>query len=243
MKKRPPEIAAKRFVHTRFPCCDAAFLAGSSVTGRLNPGSDLDILIIDKTQETPFKFNTSRFGWIIEAFVMTPETVDSFFEEAQKTGIPTLIRMCAEGKLIKDEGIAESVREKARRLLPIGPMEWTFAELDQARYDITECLEDLEGAERHEEHLFTVNQLVSHLQHFILRSNGRWIGEGKWALRSLEAFDQSLSSEFIQVLDGFYKHGENAPLIAFSDRILAPFGGRLREGWMGCGLPEWDDRS
>lgn len=243
MKKRPPEITAKRFVHAKFPCSEAAFLAGSAVTGRLNPGSDLDIVIIDSTQDAPYKLNTSRLGWIIEAFVMTPDTVDRFFEEAQKTGIPTLLRMCAEGKLIKDEGIGETVRQKANRLFSIGPFEWTFAELDNARYEITECLEDLEGSEGYEEHLFTVNQLIRHLSQFILRGNGKWIGAGKWTLRSLEAFDPSLCSEFIQVLDRFFKYGERAPLVAFADLMLAPFGGRLREGWMDCGLPEWDDHA
>jgi hypothetical protein len=229
--KYSPKVAARKFIKKYFPNACVAFLAGSAAHRNLTPNSDLDIIVFDDTQ-FPFKQNYTGYGWPIEAFVLTRSIYRSFFEEARISGLPSMIRMCAEGETIVDTGFAEGIRSEARDLMSEGPYEWSWDERNQARNQITECLEDLSDAHLYHENLFIVNQLTGLVTNFILRANGQWIGIGKWAVRSLAEYDKQLCDEFLYALDSFYKKETVELLIPFIDRVLEPHGGRLLEGWM-----------
>lgn len=241
MRRLAPKTAAARYLQQEFPQCTAAFLAGSAASGRHTAWSDLDLLIIDGTAGVSFQYNCSQFGWLIESFVLTPETVTVYFEEARQQAMPTLIRLCAEGIVLAGGGQAAEIQEAAREFLANGPEEWAFAEIERARYDITDCLDDLEGSLTAGESAFTVMRLSDLLVRFILRTNGCWLGAGKWACRELQRFDPVLCGEYLKMLDIYYREGAKEPLIAFADRILDEFGGRLREGWIGSGAPGTTD--
>lgn len=229
--KYSPKVAARLFIKKHFPNACVAFLGGSAAHRNLTPNSDLDILVFDDTQ-FPFKQNYTGYGWTIEAFVVTRSVYHSFFDEARRSGLPSILRMCAEGETIVDTGFAEGIRSEAQDLLSQGPCEWTWDEMNQVRYQITECLEDLSDAHLYHENLFVVNQLTELVTKFILRTNGQWIGIGKWAVRSLAEYDKQLCDEFLYALDSFYKKETVELLIPFIDRVLEPHGGRLLEGWM-----------
>jgi hypothetical protein len=229
--KYSPKVAARTFIKKHFPNASVAFLAGSAAHRNLTPNSDLDIVVFDDTQ-FPFKQNYTGYGWPIEAFVLTRNAYRSFFDEARSSGLPSMIRMCAEGETIVDTGFAEEIRSEARDLMSQGPYEWLSDERNQVRYQITECLEDLSDAHFYHENLFIVNQLTELVTNFILRANGQWIGRGKWAVRSFAEYDKQLCDEFLHALDCFYKKETVELLIPFIDRALEPHGGRLLEGWM-----------
>jgi hypothetical protein len=229
--KYSPKAAARTFIKKHFPNACVAFLGGSAAHRNLTANSDLDIVVFDDTQ-VPFKQNYTWYGWPIDAFVLTRSAYRSFFDEARSSGLPSMIRMCAEGETIVDTGFAEGIRSEARDLMSKGPSEWTWDERDQVRYQITECLEDLSNAHLYHENLFIVNQLTELVTNFILRANGQWIGIGKWAVRALAQYDKQLCDEFLYALDSFYKKETVELLIPFIDRVLEPHGGRLLEGWM-----------
>jgi hypothetical protein len=233
--KYSPKVAARKFIKKHFPNACVAFLGGSAAHHNLNPNSDLDIVVFDDTQ-FPFKQNYTGYGWPIEAFVLTRSAYRSFFDEARRSGLPSMIRMCAEGETVLDTGFAEGIRSEARDQMSQGPCEWSWDERNQVRYKITECLNDLSDAHLYHENLFIVNQLTELVTHFILRANSQWIGIGKWALRSLAEYDKQLCDEFLIALDSFYKKETVELLIPFIDRVLEPHGGRLLDGWMEDGV-------
>ncbi|XEC92976.1 hypothetical protein AB6A23_16485 [Paenibacillus tarimensis] len=162
---------------------------------------------------------------------MTKDTYPDLFEYNQSRGIPSLHRMCAEGIIIKDDGTAKEIVETAKRVLKEGPVPWTAEEMNQARYEISECLEDLSGSDFHYENIFIVNKLAGRVHEFVLRTNGCWIGDGKWIVRSLQMYDKPFCTQFLDVLDTFYKTEIKDRVIQFVDHILAPYGGRMFEGY------------
>lgn len=226
-----PERAAKKFLMHEFPEASTAFFAGSAANGTYTSTSDLDIVVFDNTQPMPFKKKYLKYGWVIEIFLVTGTTYRAFFNEGRRSGLPSLIRMCAEGTIIKDGGIADDIQKEARAVLLQGPHEWSLDEMNQYRVEITECLEDLSGSTNFPENMFIVNRLATLFLQFILRVNEQWIGVGKWAVRSLAAYDKQLCDEYMLVLDSFYKTGAVQGLISFTDLMLEPYGGRLNEGW------------
>lgn len=242
MGKLSPIAAAKRYVKREHPNCLAAFVAGSAITDRWHRSSDLDLVVVDGQVEEPFQLNTFRYGWLIEAFVMTPSTYRDFFEEARIRAIPTLIRMCAEGKIVSGGDEAKRLQAEAAKWLEEGPAEWSFMELDRVRYEITECLNDLEMPNIPEEELYLVQQLNEWVTTFILRTRRAWDGVGKWRYRSLVAADPELARQWIGLLQQYYIHRLKQPMMEFVDQLIAPFGGRLQTGLIGLGksidLPE-----
>jgi predicted nucleotidyltransferase len=223
--------AAEHFIARHFPRCSVAVLAGSVVIGRETKRSDLDLVIIDDSQAAPFRAAYYEFGWPIEVFVITTDTYRYFLEISQDEGIPSLQRMLVQGVVLKDEGTAEAIIHEAREMLEEGPATWSQGELQLGRYHITECLDDLEGTSSRDEALFTVNRLVQLVPEFILRSNNRWTGVGKWAIRSLRMYNEGISEEFLTALEHFYQNGDKESLIRFADKVLEPFGGRLMAGF------------
>lgn len=223
--------AALKFVESHFPQCSIAILSGSVVTGRDTERSDLDLVIIDETQSRPFRASYREFGWPIEAFIFSKDTYGYYFEVNQFRAIPSLQRMCADGLILKDDGTAEELVREAKELMRQGPFPWTEEDIHQARYEISECLEDLSGSVSHEENIFIVNRLASLVHEFELRVHGCWIGEGKWVVRSLRMYDEAFCGQFLGELDAFYKTEKKDALVAFVDRVLEPYGGRFFEGY------------
>jgi hypothetical protein len=228
----PSKEAASQFIQYQFPHCNVAILSGSVVTNQDTEHSDLDLVIIDDSQPRPFRASYIEFGWPIEAFILTKETYQYFFEINQFKAIPSLQRMCADGMVLKDDGTADALIQEAKDMLHQGPLPWTLEELNQARYEITECLEDLTGSAAHDEAIFIVNRMANLVQEFESRVHGYWVGEGKWVVRSLKLYDKTFCHQFLKELDDFYKTEKKEGLIAFVDRVLEPYGGRLFAGFM-----------
>ena len=223
--------AARRFVDEYFPHCRVAIWCGSAAARMETERSDLDLVIIDDTRPQPFRAAYEAYGWPIEAFVLTSRTYGYFFEINALSGIPSLQRMCADGVVLKDDGLAASVIEEARESLRQGPAAWSEEERDAARFAITECLEDLAGSASLDEDVFIAHRLAALIVEFELRMHGCWLGEGKWLARSLRRHDEALLQRLLQALRAFHCGGGKAELIGLADRILAPHGGRLFAGF------------
>jgi predicted nucleotidyltransferase len=197
MKKSPLETA-REFVERRYPTCRAAFLAGSVVRGQATDTSDLDIVVIDDGAKGSYRESFLENGWMIESFIHTSKTYRNFFESDRKRGRPSLPRMCREGIILKDDGIAERIRHEAKALLENGPDPWTEEDIRLHRYFITDLLMDFEGSNCEMEDLFIAGAQANRLHDFLLRSNGRWIGEGKWIARALKEYDESVTKKIFR---------------------------------------------
>jgi len=222
--KRDAFHTAQSFINSYFPDCQIAVLSGSVVRGEETPSSDLDIVIIDRE---PFRKSYYYCEWPIEVFVHNEDSLeDAFFIETQH-GVPLTTRMCAEGMVLKGGREAEKIKEKAKRSLIEGPSALSLSKLDELRYAISDNLDDLEGSTIPEEDIYSVSALIESLHQFILRTNQRWVGEGKWMYRSLKNYDEALAGRLTKCLQSFYTRQEKGELIRFVDEILAPHGGRL----------------
>ncbi|NHM33087.1 nucleotidyltransferase domain-containing protein [Neobacillus terrae] len=225
-----PIEAANCFINKRFPDCQGAILAGSVVRGQATETSDLDIVVFDDSVTTSYRESLIDLGWPIELFVHSLTSYQYIFQIDYLDGVPTMQRMIAEGLILKDKGMMESIKEEAKSILELGPEKWTD-EIPNRRYFITDVLDDFIGSNNRAEDLFIANRLADQLQEFILRANGRWVGRSKWVIRSLRLYDEKLTEDFVEAFDLFYKTGEKSKIIELTDNVLEPYGGRLFEGF------------
>ncbi|MCZ8515571.1 nucleotidyltransferase domain-containing protein [Paenibacillus filicis] len=223
--------AATKFVDQFFPSCEGAILAGSVVIGRATASSDLDLIVFDESAGMPSRRTFREYGWVVEAFVLTRDTYRHFFDQGVDSAIPSLQRMCANGLLLRGQGVIEDIVEEAREELLAGPPTWSAEDIDKARYEITEALDDLEGSSDRGERHFIVHKLQKVLCEFILRVNGHWLGDGKWVYRGLAAWNASWAKRLTDALDSYYGRDDPDALRLLALESLAPYGGLLMEGY------------
>lgn len=231
-----PVVAAKALVEERFPECLAAFVGGSVLAGRGTPTSDLDMVIITTREEAPFRESLLFEGWPVELFVHTTESYKWYFASDAKRRAPTLARMCLEGVVLRDrDGVAETVRQEARRLIEQGPAPLSESELAFGRYMLTDLLDDFVGSTRHEETVFIAASLLESAVDLLLAVNGSWSGKSKWAARSLDTLDPALTREAAEAMETLYLSKSRDPLLRFATKALDAAGGRVFDGFRQAG--------
>lgn len=87
------------------------------------------------------------------------------------------------------------------------------------------------GSKDAAESLFIAGKLAIVLHEFVLCTNRRWIGDGKWVMRALKNYDEAFAAQFAGVFDHFYKTGDKQGIIHLAGAILEPHGGRLFAGF------------
>lgn len=231
MNKDKPIEAAQKFIHKYFPNCNGALLAGSVVRGEETDTSDLDIVIFDETVPSSYRESLIEFNWPIEVFVHNTSSYKSFFESDRERARPSLPRMVSEGIILKDDGVIEIIREEAIELLKEGPEEWSEVTLQIKRYFLTDTLDDFIGCNKRGEEIFIANALAELVSEFVLRSNRHWIGTSKWIVRSLRAYDEDYTIQFVEAFETYYTTGDKERVIHLVEAAMEPFGGRLLEGF------------
>lgn len=231
MQQYKPVEAAKMFIDEFSPQCQGAILAGSVVRGEATDTSDLDIVIFDNKISSSYRESLIQFGWPIEVFVHNLTSYQSYFDSDVERARPSLPRMVAEGIILKDEGIVESIKIEAKKLLDKGPAEWSEETINFKRYFLTDTLDDFIGCKNRAEEIFIANQLAELASEFLLRTNRQWIGSSKWIVRALKQYDELFASRFVDAFDNYYRTGEKENVIKIVEEILAPFGGTLFEGF------------
>lgn len=223
--------AAEQYIHQHFPDCMLAVLGGSGSRNEMHAYSDLDIVIVNDSDGGAYRQTVKAFDWIIECFVLTSESYREMFDEGIFAANPTLQRILHEGIVIKCEPAGKPILEEARDDLAYGPMIWSDIEIDRARYEITEYMEDLKGSSLRSESFFIVNKLSVLLCQFRLRVDGKWLGEGKHLYRYVQAHDRKMAEQLESALELFYVHNKIEALLALCELVLAPYGGTLLEGY------------
>ncbi|MFJ7827801.1 nucleotidyltransferase domain-containing protein [Psychrobacillus sp. NPDC096623] len=231
MNKNNPIEAAQKFIKKYFPSCNGALLAGSVVRGEATDTSDLDIVIFDESVPSSYRESFLEFDWPIEAFVHNGSSYKAFFESDRERARPSLPRMVSEGIILKNDGLIEAIKKEAAELLKEGPEKWSEETIQVKRYFLTDMLDDFVGCSNRAEEIFIANTLAELLSEFVLRTNQRWIGISKWVVRSLKAFDEDFTTQFVEAFDTYYKTGEKDKIIHLVEIVMKPFGGRLLEGF------------
>ncbi|WP_388037817.1 nucleotidyltransferase domain-containing protein [Fredinandcohnia salidurans] len=223
--------AANKFVKEKFPNCDIAFLAGSASRREETVTSDLDIVIFDNSMDSNYRESFVLYNWKIEAFIHNYTSYLNQFELDKETGRPILANMLVEGKIIRDNGKSEEIKDSAKSFLKSGPKPSTENFIQASRYFIYDLLDDFKDTNNHQEAIMTLNTISTQLADFILRVNHQWSGRGKGLARSLNKFDERMYNEFFDSLDCYYKDGDKQPFIKFVNDFYEPFGGPLFDGF------------
>jgi predicted nucleotidyltransferase len=230
MKLKPIE-AAQQFIEKYYPNCQGALLAGSVVRGEATETSDLDIVVFENSQNASYRKSLIEYGWPIEVFVHSLTSYKPFFKSDRERARPSMPRMIAEGIILKDEGILESIKKEASELLADGPEKWSEETIHTKRYFITDALDDLIGSTNRTEEIFIANALAELVSEFVLRTNGQWIGHSKWIVRSLKQFDEKFADQFVDAFDVFYKTDDKTKIVQLVNKVLEPYGGKLFDGF------------
>lgn len=212
------------------PKCDIAILSGSVTRGEQTETSDLDIIIIEQEQSA-YRQSVIKFDWKIEVFVYDTKSYQSFFVSDINRARPSLLRMIAEGILLKNHPELERIREEANNLLQNGPAKWDDKAFEMSHYFLSDVLDDFIDSNNKYELICIAGNLLERLHEFILRTNNQWIGSSKWIYRELKRFDIELADKVLSSFNHFYKTGDMNQVIELVNLLLEPYGGQKFEGF------------
>ncbi|AEN08041.1 MULTISPECIES: nucleotidyltransferase domain-containing protein [unclassified Streptomyces] len=226
-----PVLTAHELVRDRFPAARTAFLAGSVVTDRRTPTSDLDIVVVLDGPPAPYRENLVYHGWPVELFVQTEATWHDFADQETAKRNSPLLAMCSVGILLVDmDGLGASLQAEARRRWAAGPPPLTAPERDRHRYSITDLLDDLRGCGDPAERVYLVSHMLQRASEIALLTGGHWIGGGKWLSRRLAVADPGLHSALTEAAEQAVA-GHTGTFAAVVSDVLDQAGGPLWDGY------------
>lgn len=232
MDRKGHKEAAAAFIGKRFPECSLAVLTGSAVRGEATPTSDLDIVVIDSGVAGSYRESFREFGWPIETFVHTDESLAAWMEKDIARRRPSMPQMIAEGTLVRGSPARlEELKSFAAAKLALGPAPFTEAEDREERYFITDSLDDLIGSDNHADDVFIVNALLPMVINYQLVKAGRWMTRGKRLRRALFSLDEATAEAYLSAMEDFYVRGNKAAIVSKIETVLAEHGGRLFAGY------------
>jgi hypothetical protein len=106
-----------------------------------------------------------------------------------------------------------------------GPGPALASALEDARYGVTDLLDDLTHARDHDEAEVVRAVLWERVGHLALAAAGRWDGGGKWLLRELRAWDPEFADRWLVA-----RHDDRA-IAAVTRAVLDAAGGPMFEGY------------
>ncbi|HVB50339.1 MAG TPA: nucleotidyltransferase domain-containing protein [Acidimicrobiales bacterium] len=224
--------SARRIVETHVHRAQGAILAGSVLTSRRTKTSDLDIIVFVANGEESFRETVQKLGWLAELFVQTPSSFDFFVAQETAARRSTLLSMCAEGApLFSVDGTTERYQVESRRLLELGPPPLTKSELNQARYQLTDLLDDFASVSDGMELIFITSQILKMTTELALSSDGQWLGTGKWLARRLQEWNPDLSARLSDGVFAALTVDDREELRSITLNVLTGVGGPLSNGY------------
>jgi hypothetical protein len=236
----------RRFVALRHPTALAAILAGSRSRGEGSSASDYDvILLFESLPNGAWREMTMFEGQHVEVFAHDVGTLAYFCRVVDRpSGIPALPTMIAEGivALAEQSGSALAAAQAlAKKTLAAGPPPLDKNAIRARRFAITELASSLQPDRDRHVLLATGTALYSALADFALRGANRWSASGKALPSALHGLDPALALRFEVAFTALFATSDVEAVHGLVDAVLAPFGGRLREGFVQSAPAEWRD--
>jgi len=222
-----PIADATALVADRYPEARWAVLAGSVLDpGARTAGSDLDIVVCVPDGAVGHRDSQRWRGWPVELFVNTEAGHRWFITEETARRRPTLARMIATGVAVAGKRAAAGIQAECQELLAAGPGPESDTALEDARYGVTDLLDDLAHARDGGEADVVRSVLWERVGHLALAAAGRWDGGGKWLLRELRAWDRGYAARWVAA-----RHDDET-MVAVARATLDAAGGPLFEGYL-----------
>lgn len=239
LQRPDPLKVALALFQERYVGADVLLLAGSVMRGEGSATSDLDIVVLYRQLAQARRESFTFQGWPVEVFVHDPSTLRYFMQDDVRSGVPSMPAMISEGQEVpKATDLSRELKAVADRMLAAGPPTWSEPDRDRARYGITDLCNDLEGMESMGERLACGARLHIQLGEFCCRARGCWAGSGKSLHRRLQHLDPELALRFEKAFGALYR-GDHRPVVELAEAVLAPYGGRLFEGYTSEAPPDW----
>jgi predicted nucleotidyltransferase len=223
---------ARSLVDERFPEATGALLAGSSVSGRATPNSDLDIAVLVSEPE-PIRRETIRHhGQLAELFIHTRTGLARLFTSDRTNRRASMQFMYAEGRILfehNDE--ATDAKATAARDLQRGPDPLDEASVETGRYHLTDTLDDLTDSHDDIERLTIAAAGLTLACNLLCNHHRAWTGTGKWLPRRARTADPHRATVLFNGYQQLVRTNNPNPLIIAATDILNLTGGAIREGY------------
>lgn len=208
------------------------------ITGQATATSDLDIVVFFDRLESASRKSFFHRGWPVETFLHDRQSFEFFCAMDGKAGRPFLANMVVTGIALPEENdYARAIAADARLFLERGPAPLRESELLRRRYSITNHLDDIRDPRSRSELYASGARLLEELSDFYFRSHGLWSASHKSIIRALATADAGLCARFESAFDTLFRLGQIDEAIAIGEEILAPFGGRLFDGYSDTAPP------
>ncbi|MFI7190276.1 nucleotidyltransferase domain-containing protein [Nocardia nova] len=167
--------------------------------------------------------------------MQTETSMEHFLAIERKARRPATLRLIGQSHILLDnDGSGEPLRARCAAQLAAGPEPLTAAEMQAARYGITDLLDDLAGSHDDNERLLIAVNLWRATADLLLTGHGHWTGSGKWLHRELCSLDRETSTDYSQTLAHGVRSvalGAIEPMADIVTQALNAFGGRLFDGF------------
>ena len=204
------------------------FVGGSAALGTETEHSDLDVTVVYDRLPNPIRESFFFEGWPVESSLTDVTTLERTMAVAPHLGTCAVPALVAKALALPAESeLSRSLQQRARDVIAAGPLPLTPSDHQAARYGITYTLHKLAHAQ---ERMFVGANLMMRLVNYWLRSRGRWGVSNTYIGQRLREDDPAMATRMLEVFTAMHA-GELAPLDALVDDVLAPFGGRLFDGY------------
>lgn len=231
--ERPnPLQTIQKLIAERYSQAKAAFWAGSVFESQGTASSDLDIVIVFDSIPNAYREAFIYDSWPIDAFIHNPETLRYFFQNYERNdGRPALIQMILKGHDLFKTSFSNNIKELAQEAFEQKPIRWTQEQIDKERFLITDILDDIKFPKSREEQITSAAHLFEPLIQFYFRAQNKWAASGKSLMRLLKADNPDLALEFNQSFESVFQTGDSTQLDFLVQKIVAPYGGPLWDGF------------
>lgn len=217
---------AHQIVQAYYPDADAAFLCGSNARGEARPGSDIDLVVVWQERDAKrenFLYNDT----LVEAFLHDPHSLNVFYGKDRDRARPVLAHMISDSVDLNPSIFSFDLREQAQRQVAKGPYEWTQAEIERSRFEITDLTDNIKDAEDHVEIYALAAPLFQALFTHHQRIRNQWDARGTHLVKALHEDKTGWGRQFINAFDSLYKDGDVDLVVKLVDDELKSVGGRI----------------
>ncbi|WP_233414291.1 phosphotransferase family protein [Nucisporomicrobium flavum] len=222
---RDPLTDARDLVAELFPRNRWAVLAGSVTTAQRTTGSDLDIVVLlpEGDGQVPHRDSRHFRGWPVELFVHDEQSLSHYLAKDLPGRRPIMHRMVATG--IPVSGDPRRWQTHCAAVLAAGPAPLPAHQRAQARYHLTDLLDDLRHATDPGERTVIATAAWTSAAQQALTLADHWTGTSKWLLRELRDLDDELAGRWLRA------HDDPAAIENLIEEILDRHGGPLFDGF------------
>lgn len=235
-----PRTAVRELLETRYRGATAIFLTGS--TARIAPTggelfattahSDLDITVVLETATVPYREGFLYKGWPVESLVSAAESLLGVFAEAPALGECSVPSHVVDAIVLPvASAVSDALRQRAKQVIDAGPAPLTLREHRVSRHQITRLVQALEVPRAHEDLIGIGAFLHPRLGQYYLRAANKWSGKPAFLTRRLRAENPAHARTFFAAFHALFARHDPAGVTALVDEILAPYGGRLFDGF------------